>query len=109
MTNVERIRKTYHITDPTYKKVMDLMDEVRLALKNGENYYLGTFEQKMKELVVAPNGDPAYDYHMVEDVAEAFLQDGRWKEVFLTLYKDELSQKSFIEDWYANHPEDLSL
>lgn len=101
MTNVEKMRKTFHITEETYGKIMDLMDEVRAALKAGKEYDLFTFERKMKQIVRAPAGDPEYDYHMVEEVAEAFLLDGRWEEVFLTLYKDELSQKSFIEDWYA--------
>ena len=103
MTHVEHIRKTYHITDTTYRKIMNLMDEVRSAIDGGKTYPLGVFERKMKELVVAPDDTPAYDHHMVEDVAEAFLLDERWEEVFLTLYKDEPAQKSFIEDWYANH------
>ena len=101
MTNVEKMRETFHITEDTYKRIMDLMDEVRAALKTGKEYDLFTFERKMKQIVRAPAGAPEYDYHMVEEVAEAFLLDGRWEEVFLTLYTDEPSQKSFIEGWYA--------
>lgn len=101
MTYVEKMRETFHITEDTYKKIMDLMDEVRTEIDAGNEYSLFTFERKMKQIVRAPAGDPEYDYYMVREVAEAFLLDGRWEEVFLTLYKDEPSQKSFIEDWYA--------
>ena len=101
MTNVEKMRKTYHVKEETYVKIMDLMDEVREALKAGKEYDLFLFEKKMKKIVQPPIGDPEYDHHMVEDVAKAFLLDERWEEVFLTLYKNEVSEKSFIEDWYA--------
>lgn len=27
-----------------------------------------------------------YDYHFAETIAQAFMEDGRWKEVFPALY-----------------------
>lgn len=101
MNHIDQIKEAYHISDETLKKVMDLMDEVRGAIDRGEKYSLHTFERKMRRLVIPPVGEPEYDHHMVEDVAYAFLLEGKWEEVFLTLYKDELPHKTFIENWYA--------
>ncbi len=96
MTNIERVRKTYHITDETYTKIMDLMDEARAALKGGEDYDQYIFERKMRKIVVAPADEPEYDYHMVIEIVEAFGLDGRWEEVYPSLYKDDTAEKSSV-------------
>ena len=101
MTNIEQIRETYHITDEAFTKIMDLMDEARGAIDRGEEYSHFTFERKMKQLVVPPEAEPEYDHHMAENIADAFLKDGKWEEVFLTLYKDDPAHKTYIENWYA--------
>ena len=100
MTHIEQARKTFHIDDKTFSKVMDLMDEARAAIKEGADYDNCIFERKMREIVVAPVGDPEYDYHMVIEIAEAFGLDGRWTEVYPTLYKDDITEKTSIECYY---------
>lgn len=100
MTNIERVRKAYHINDQTLSKVIDLMDEARAAIEEGKEYSSSTFERKMRKIVVAPVGDPEYDHHMVIDIAEAFGRDGRWEEVYPTLYRDDVTQKASIENYY---------
>lgn len=93
MAHIEQARETFHIDDKTFSKVMDLMDEARAAIKKGADYDKYIFEQKMRRIVVAPAGTPAYDHHMVIEIAEAFGLDGRWEEVYPTLYKDDITGK----------------
>lgn len=100
MKNIERVRETFHISDKAFSKVMDLMDEVRAAIKAGKGYDHYIFEHKMRQIVVAPVGDPEYDYHMAIEIAEAFGLDGRWTEVYPALYKDDITQRAAIESYY---------
>ena len=105
MSHVDKVRKTYHITDQAYQSVEDLMKTAREALRNGEDYDHFMFEKDMKKIVKAPKGDPEYDYHMVIEVAQAFLLDRHWEEVYLQLYQNEGSEKAFIERICEERPQ----
>lgn len=100
MTNVERVRRSYNINDNQYSKIMDVMDEAARAIKNGEEYTNYTLERKMVPIIKLSNPDKVIEYHAVQDIVSAFLEDGKWEKVFLTLYKDDLSQKTYIESYY---------
>lgn len=100
MTHVESVRKSYNINDNQYSRIMDIMDEAAAAIRNGEEYTNYKLERKMISVVKSSNPDKVIEYHAIQDIVSAFLEDGRWEEVFLTLYKDDPSQKSCIESYY---------
>lgn len=102
-SHVAVIRKSYNITDQLLKDINDLMQEVRTALDGGQEYDLYMFEQKMRAIVKAPEDMPEYDHHMVQDIARAFAEDGKWEEIYLTLYRDDPSEKNIIKDWENTH------
>ena len=101
MTHVESVRKSYNINDNQYSRIMDIMDEAAAAIRQGREYTNHTLERNIIPVIKLSNPDKVIEHHAVEEIASAFLEDGKWEEVFLTLYKDEPSQKSYIESYYT--------
>lgn len=101
MTHVDSVRKSYNINDNQYSRIMDIMDEAAVAIRDGKEYTNYTLERNMIPVIKLSNPDKVIEHHAVEEITSAFLEDGKWVEVFLTLYKDEPSQKSYIESYYA--------
>lgn len=83
-TGVDRSLFEYGITRVQYRAIMDLMDEFRNKIGNGQHCSHGEFESKIYEIVPDHYGD----YHMCEELAKGFMDDGRWEEVFMDLYGD---------------------
>lgn len=102
-THIKQVQKEYHITEIQLKQIMDLMDSAREKLKLGIDYDSCMFERDMLAIVKNPEYQYMYDYHMVTDIAEAFAKDYRWEEVFLTLYKDDVTQKTTIDKLSEEH------
>ena len=70
---------------------MDLMDEQRDKIDKGQKVDHIEFETRIEEIT----GNR--DYHFAEMVAKAFMEDGRWDEVFPELYGDMLKYKHYLE------------
>lgn len=96
-TNVNKILYEYNVNRSQYNEIMDLMDEVRNELDKHKTYNHVTFEQRMKRIFPAKD-DPCHDYHFAEEIALAFLEDGRWEEVFPALYSDTPKFKYFLKN-----------
>lgn len=69
-----------NITRKQRKAIMDLMDSYRSRIDAGENVDHVSFERDICSIV------PEVDYHFCESVAQLFADDGKWTEVFPTLY-----------------------
>jgi hypothetical protein len=79
---VDRILYEYGINKKQYNQIMDLMDEYSEKIGNKEKVNHVTFEEEVYRIVPEHNGN----YHFVESLTRAFWEDGRWEEVFETLY-----------------------
>lgn len=83
-TGLDRSLFEYKITREQYREIMDVMDEYRAKIDNREDCSNGEFESKIYLIVPEHDGN----YHMCEELAKGFMEDGRWEEVFITLYGD---------------------
>ncbi len=72
---------------------MDLMDKYRKAIDNFKEVYHSVFEDEMYNIVPEHSGN----YHMCEYIVKAFMNAGRWEEVFPALYGDMLKYKNVIQ------------
>ena len=93
MTNVERVYNELLISKSKQRQIENLLQEVRKALQNGEEYHHIQLERKMLNIIA--NVD--YDHHMVEVILQAYMKDRRWAEIFPALYGDMLEHQSFLE------------
>ena len=59
-------------------------DGLITLIENGKDYSHNGFENKLYAIVPEHDGD----YHMCEELAKGFMDDGRWEEVFMALYGD---------------------
>lgn len=91
-TNTSRLLFEYNITHAQYVQLMDLMDELRKQIDNGEKVSHGSFETKVYG-ITGKDGD----YHFCESLAQSFMEDGRWEEVFPALYGDMQKYAHYME------------
>ena len=96
-THINQILYEYGVDQSQYNAIMDLMDEVRKELDAHKKYNHATFEQRIKE-IFPDCDDPRHDYHFAEDIAQAFMEDGRWEEVFPALYGDMPKFKYYLDN-----------
>lgn len=102
MTYLKRAQKELHISDTALNRIMDVLDEVRETIDSGGEYTPQAFERKVLEIIPCDPTDPTgprYDYHMVQDIAAAFLYDDRYTNEVIALYMDDSGMKSTIESW----------
>ena len=99
MTNVERVYNELLISKSKQRQIENLLQEVRMALQNGEEYHHIQLERKMLNIIA--NVD--YDHHMVEDILQAYMKDRRWAEIFPALYGDMLEHQSFWKGLEMEH------
>lgn len=83
-TEVDRLLFEYKITHDQYREIMDLMDEYRVAIESGEKVFHTSFEQSVYGIVKHLEGN----YHFCKYLTRAFMNEGRWEEVFINLYGD---------------------
>lgn len=83
-SDLDRSIFEYELTREQYRAIMDVMDEYRNLIENNKNYSHYGFEDALYAIVPKHNGD----YHMCEELAKGFMDDGRWEEVFMALYGD---------------------
>lgn len=83
-SDLDRSIFEYELTREQYRAIMDVLDEFRDLIENGKDYSHRGFENKLYAIVPEHDGD----YHMCEELAKGFMDDGRWEEVFMALYGD---------------------
>lgn len=81
-SELDRMLFEYEITRAEYRRIMDLMDSIRVKIDKGQAVSTNEFESEMYSIVPSHSGD----YHMCEYFARAFMDEGRWEEVFPALY-----------------------
>ncbi|PPK80602.1 hypothetical protein BXY41_106192 [Lacrimispora xylanisolvens] len=91
-TNVNGILLDYNVSREQYAKIMDIMDEMRNKLNKSEAILNHNFEKMITDIFggehKAFNRSMPIEYHFCESLAKAFMDDGRWEEVFPALYGD---------------------
>lgn len=92
-SEVDRILFEYNITRPQYTAIMDLMDELRKKISDGEEINNSYYESKIYEINEHLNGN----YHFCEYIARAFMNEDRWDEVFPVLYGNFPKYKGIFE------------
>lgn len=103
MTNIEEVRKTYKIDDNQYKQILNVMEKVYSTIESKGVYSKGEFERRILNIVRTPEIEYKCDWHMVKEIAQAFLEDNMYIDVFLELYKNDISEKTFIDSWYEEN------
>ena len=83
-SEINRSLFEYGITRKQYEQIMDLMDQYRKRIWNKEECNSSEFEMDLYGILPDHDGN----YHMCEEFAKAFYDDGRWQEVFIKLYGD---------------------
>lgn len=81
---VDRILFEYGLTRIQYREIMNVMDEFRRIINEGKDCSHTLFESKIYSIVPEHEGE----FHMCENLAKGFMQEGRWEEVFFALYGD---------------------
>lgn len=88
-SEVDRMLFEYNITRSQYVSIMDLMDDYRKKIGNKEKVSHGSFERSIYHIVDHLEGN----YHFCEYITRAFMNAGRWEEVFPALYGDMTKYK----------------
>jgi FtsZ-binding cell division protein ZapB len=91
-SNTSNILFQYDISYEQYKKIMDLMNAYRTRIDNQEEVSSLLFEQSIYDIT----GNQG-DYHFCEFIAKAFMEDGRWEEVFPAIYGKFNKYKLYME------------
>lgn len=90
--NIGEVLLDYNVNHGQYIKIMDLMDETRGFIDNHKEVSSAEFETKLINIFggdrEAAQRNVPIEYHFCESVAKAFMEDGRWEEVFPALYGD---------------------
>lgn len=91
----------YNITQEQYTMIMDIMDEMRKKIDNNEEVSNADYENKIINIfggdIEAMNRKVPIEYHFCEYIAKAFMEDGRWEEVFPALYGD-MAKYRYLKD-----------
>lgn len=88
--SVERLVFEYDLTQIQFTKIMDLMDEYRKKIGNGQEVFHTDFEKQISKIV------PGHSYHFAESITHAFWENNRWEEVFDKLY-GKMDKYSYIK------------
>lgn len=93
-TSVDRCLFEYNINRLQYKKILDLMDEYRDKIEKNQKVTHGGFEQRVYEIVPQHQGN----YHFVEYLTQCFRENGRYEEIFESLYGDMPKHQQYMID-----------
>lgn len=92
--DLSRLLFEYNITHQQYRDIMDLMDSYQDDIDHKRAVNNSAFEDAIYKIVPEHSGD----YHMCEYIARAFMDTGRWEEVFPALYGDMPKYKFLMEE-----------
>jgi len=79
---VSSVLHEYNINQLQYIEIMELMDRYRNAIQNNEKVHYSQFENDVYEIIPQHKSN----YYMCEYLTLAFMEEGRWEEVFWTIY-----------------------
>jgi hypothetical protein len=83
-SGLDRFLYETNVNREQYRAIMDLMDVYCEKIGKGEKVSNRTFEQKIYDLIPDKHGD----YRFCETIAQCFMEESRWEEVFPALYGD---------------------
>lgn len=92
-TEYARLLFEYRVTREQHDAIMDIFDDYRKMIDDGENVHHGSYEQRIYEAVPQHRGN----YHFAEFLAQDNHKRGSWEEVFETLYGDTPKFQSYLE------------
>lgn len=81
-SNVDRLLYSYDLSEDQYTQIMNIMDDYREKIINQEEVNHHIFENSIYQIVPQENNN----YHFAEELARTFWDEGRWEEVFASLY-----------------------
>lgn len=94
-SSVNRILYEYNVTKEQYNSIMDEMDRLRNIIYSGNEVHHGEFENNVYAIM---GNRQDIDYHFCEYISKAFMEEGRWEEVFPALYGNMPKYKYLKED-----------
>lgn len=94
-SSVNRILYEYNVTKEEYNSIMDEMDRLRTIIDSGNEVQHGEFENNVYTIM---GNRQDIDYHFCEYISKAFMEEGRWEEVFPALYGNMPKYKYLKED-----------
>ena len=101
MAKIEKTFKEYNVTKEEQRRIMDVMDKYRELIAEGNKVSRAQYESDIQSVfggfISASQHNPVIEYHFCEYVAKEFMEDGRWEEVFPSLYGDLLKYGGKIE------------
>lgn len=95
-SNTELDRYLFEIkaTRKQNTKILDLFDSLRNQIDNGQKVSSPGYEQSIYDLLPQINND----YHVAEIIAKLLHQEGRYEEVFETLYGNVTKFQTYLEN-----------
>lgn len=87
-----RLMFDYKVTRDQYRVLMDLFEEYREAIGKRETVSNSRYENRIGEIVPQHK----HDYHFAEFIAEKLHEEGRFEEVYETLYGKPPKFKNII-------------
>ena len=95
-SNADRILFEYNIRRDEYEIIMDIMDNYSDIIEN-KSYEINChrFEKDIYTQIPHLEGN----YHFCEYITRAFMEDGRWGDVFPALYGKLPKYKEFMNEY----------
>lgn len=92
-TGMSRFALEHKLTRNEYKALMDLMEEYQNKIDRKEKCTNAAFEQSVYKILPSIK----VDYHVCEDMVRILYEEGRWVDVFTTLYAN-MPKYSAVDD-----------
>lgn len=90
----DRIYFDYGITRQQHQQIVQLMEEYRDNIVDGEKVTHSGFEQKVYGILQKDYPD----YHFVENLVKSYHEEGAWEEVFEALYGSMQKYSSYMNN-----------
>ena len=93
--SVKEMQKHYHLSEKRMNDSRDAMEAAHKAIEADAPGRKSIFEKRIAEIVGANMGS----WYEAEDFAQAFFCEGKWENVFIEFYSDELKFQNFMSEW----------
>ncbi|PDZ33722.1 DUF1878 domain-containing protein [Bacillus toyonensis] len=85
-TRTSRLLFEYEVTQEQYRAIMDIMQDHRDKISRNETISQHGFEQAIYEVIPRLRGN----YNFAEGITRTLHEEGRWAEIFETLYESRV-------------------